>query len=134
MPTLKEIYHATNGEPDPKIKVTNPDYKKLDIKYSCFYFIGKENSSLTSLCEAYVGKTDRGGVSRAWDLSDDWQVYQEPKKTVKMYLYASTDEGDDRPGITTWYYRDDEDFTSSNSIYIKWFKRLDWSEIEVEQE
>lgn len=65
--------------------------------------------------------------------SVNYELYEEPKKKVKVALYAYKNyELDPFWKISSYMYSNDKDAKSMLSAEI--FKRLDWSEIEVNNE
>ena len=65
------------------------------------------------------------------DSYDENNEYELAKETTKMYQYAYVD----RDGMllsTTYFYEDNVSFTKGVSRTPKWYKRLDYTEIEVE--
>lgn len=62
--------------------------------------------------------------------SENWELYEEPKKKVKVALYVYKRKETKHYIVTDEMYKDDLDF--GTDIYnVDTFKRLDWSEIEV---
>lgn len=65
--------------------------------------------------------------------SDNWELYNEPKKKVKVALYAYKYQSEKTYKVTHVMYRDNEHVIEGlgpNCIV----KRLDWSETEVNDE
>lgn len=68
-------------------------------------------------------------------ITSRWEVaIPAPKPKVKVALYAYHFADRPFPEISTYYYKDEKIFSGAFiGKGIKWFKRLDWSEIEVEE-
>ncbi len=62
-------------------------------------------------------------------LENNLEIFTEQKPKVKKYLYAYTTKDD--TFISGTYYKSDLDF--SKTRMFTFFKRLDWSMIEVEE-
>jgi len=57
-----------------------------------------------------------------------------PKPKVKVALYAYHYGDRPFPELSTFYYKDDKIFSGAFiGKGVKWFKRLDWSEMEVDE-
>lgn len=59
-------------------------------------------------------------------------LYVEPKKKVKKYLWAFKNEDSDRIVVTVGFYKDEKEL--KKGVGATWIQRLDWSEIEVDDE
>lgn len=106
--------------------------KELPVKITCkklspeWYIVTHANnmSCLT---------TDSNGNHNGWLLSsDNWELYEEPKKKVKVALYAYRNNSGSY-ATTMYMYKDDAHFEYCNPSY-KLIKRLDSTEIEVNDE
>lgn len=61
-------------------------------------------------------------------------VIPAPKPKVKVALYAYHYGDRPFPELSTFYYKDDKIFAGAFiGKGVKWFKRLDWSEMEVDE-
>ena len=76
--------------------------------------------------------------SREWkveskfiDNYDENNEYELAKKTTKMYQYVYVNSSN-RVLTTTYFYKDNERFLRGVTNTPKWYKRLDYTEIEVE--
>lgn len=65
--------------------------------------------------------------------SENWELYEEPKKKVKVALYAYKGIGSKCFSTTSYMYRDDKHAIEALGLNCI-FKRLDSTEIEVNDE
>lgn len=118
MATLKELLEGR----ELPVKVTN---KNL---YEGYYIVTHKNNN-SCLTTTESGRDD------GWSLSSNyWELYEEPKKKVKVALYAYRESGDDQVCITFSMYKNDDDFLRCISTDTSLFKRLDWSETEIDED
>jgi hypothetical protein len=96
---------------------------KAIVKFSSLkkgvYVTAGANRKVGEACDSFISHTD---VSC-------WQQVEEPKKMIKVAKYAFVNN--DCWGETANFYKDDADFIAKLA-HVKNFKRLDYTEIEVE--
>ena len=106
--------------------------KELPLKIRCAD-LSSEWVMVTHANNTSCLTTDSNGNHNGWLLSsENWELYIEPKKKVKVALYAYRNNSGSY-ATTMYMYKDDEHFQRMNSSY-KIIKRLDFSEIEVYDE
>lgn len=105
--------------------------RPLPIKIRCAD-LSSEWVMVTHANEMACLTTDSNDNCNSWLLcSSNWELYEEPKKKVKIALYAFNDGGD-RWQVSKYYYKEAKDFVQINDDCK--FIRLDWSEIEVDED
>lgn len=117
MSTLKELIEGR--ELPVKVYNIKGDYPK------CFEIVYVEQNTA-------FGFFDDGYPASRFLNSDAWELYEEPKKKVKVALYAYKNESSKYWMVTDRFFKDNNEF--NDNYYSNKFKRLDWSEIEVNDE
>lgn len=107
--------------------------KELPVKITCEGLSSKWHM-VTHANDKYCLTTDSNGNHNSWLLSSyNWELYEEPKKKVKVALYAYKYQSEKTYKVTFVMYRDNQHAVEAlgpNCIV----KRLDCSEIEVDYE
>ena len=90
--------------------------------------VGWDKNEYLAIRDTYV-VNEKGNIS---DLTVEniWELYEEPKPKVKRALYVHKDARFTKPFVTSTFMTCDEareDFKD-----MEWYKKLDFSEIEVE--
>jgi hypothetical protein len=117
MATIKELIHG----------------KALPLKIRCAD-LSSEWVMVTHTNDVACLSIDSNDNCNAWLLSsENWELYEEPKKKVKVALYAYKNYRlDPFWRISSYMYSNDKNAKPMLGAEI--LKRLDWSEIEVDDE
>lgn len=130
--TLKELVES-QGNQFP-IKATGDGKIHIDQQIYIIHGI-----TILAAREKYIIETETGEVetfdSGLGKTPIDWQLYQEPKKKKKLYLWAYK-SNNGKYYSTTEFHENEADVpkTSSCCVYDNKFIRLDHTMIEVEEE
>ena len=94
-------------------------------------FVGLRKGAIVADCSAHSKDRYVTGWIPHTD-TDIWTQVDNPKETVKVAKYASKIQGkwDDAHG----YYRDDEDFKNNSLLGSFPYRRLDYTEMEVDDD
>lgn len=118
MSTLKELLEGR--ELPVKVLCKDIDRKWFEVVHA------NKNYCLT---------TDSDGYDNGWLLSsENWELYTEPKKKVKVALYAIKRPGSDNWTLINNFFKNEHELLSCSGAFmshIENIKRLDSTEIEV---
>lgn len=104
----------------------------LDVK--CVYHVKWEQGEFCKINDVgRIIRYERGCFSQI-DINsqpeDGWEIYEEPKKKVKMYQWI-IQYRKENPRLSVVFYEDFSDASLSQGDYDV-IQRADWTEIEVE--
>lgn len=129
MSTLKELLE---GHELP-VKVVLKNFVARNELDDCYLKITHANKSVC-LGTWFDKKSNQEIEDSSFNINylSDWELYEEPKKKVKVALYAYKNESSKYWMVTNHFFKDNNEFNDKH--YSNKFKRLDWSEIEVNDE
>lgn len=125
MSKLKELLegkelpvNVCRNEPLIKHRFYTISHKNENYALATFYY--KENKNKVEDCFLSLS-------------TDNWELCEEPKKKVKVALYAYKRKGDKYVSTTCYMYKNDQHVIEALGN-VTLIKRLDFSEIEVDDE